>query len=127
VGVNNQYRGLSIDDFKSDLEFLLKKAIHFSGNKPERVIVISIPDWGVTPFAADREVKDIAREIDSFNSAKEALAKAYNITFIDITVAQRADAPDEAFITSDKLHPSGKEYEKWARLVSEKMKSVLKN
>jgi lysophospholipase L1-like esterase len=127
VGVNNQYRGLSIDDFKSDLEFLLKKAIHFSGNKPERVIVISIPDWGMTPFAADREVKDIAREIDSFNSAKEALAKAYNITFIDITVAQRADAPDEAFITSDKLHPSGKEYEKWARLVSEKMKSVLKN
>jgi lysophospholipase L1-like esterase len=127
VGVNNQYRGLPIEDYKSDFEFLLKKALHFSGNKPERVTVISIPDWGVTPFAADRDTGKIAREIDAYNTAKRTMSEAYEVTFIDITTAQRADAADEAFIVSDKLHPSGKEYEKWARLVAERIKTILKS
>jgi lysophospholipase L1-like esterase len=126
IGVNNQYRGLLVEDFKTDFEFLLKKALHFAGNKTERVIVVSIPDWGVTPFAAERDIAEIAKGIDEYNTAKKILAQKYKVEFIDITESQRADAKDKSFIASDKLHPSGKEYAKWAALVAEKIKEQIK-
>jgi lysophospholipase L1-like esterase len=125
IGVNNQYRGLSLEDYKADLEFLLKKALHFAANKTERVVVVSIPDWGTTPFAADRDRDKIAKEIDQFNAAKKTLCGKYDVAFIDITADQRADKDDETFIASDKLHPSGKEYSKWAEKVSGKFIEVL--
>jgi lysophospholipase L1-like esterase len=125
IGVNNQYRELSPEDYKTDLEFLLKKALHFTGNKPERVIVVSIPDWGTTPFAKGRDRKKIAREIDDYNTAKRSLAEKYGVHFTDITTAQRADGNESEFITADKLHPSAKEYTKWAALVAGRMIEVL--
>lgn len=125
IGVNNQYRGLPLEDYISDLEFLLKKALHLASNKTERVVVVSIPDWGTTPFAADRDKNKITNEIDQFNSAKKELCEKYGATFIDITAAQRADGDDETFIASDKLHPSGKEYAKWAEKVAEQFATIL--
>ncbi|HEX6915853.1 MAG TPA: SGNH/GDSL hydrolase family protein [Chitinophagaceae bacterium] len=119
IGVNNQYRGLPLDDFKSDFEFLLKKAIRFTAGNAKRVLVISIPDWGTTPFALGREIKKIASEIDCFNQAKKEISDRYNVRFIDITSKQRADGSDIAFVTTDKLHPSAKEYAKWAEGVAE--------
>lgn len=126
IGVNNQYRGLSLDDYKSDFEFLLKKAIHFAANKTERVVVISIPDWGTTPFAEDRDRNKIASEIDLFNGAKKKLTEQYGVEYIDITTSQRLDGNDAEFIAADKLHPSVKEYAKWAHKVAEKFESVLR-
>jgi lysophospholipase L1-like esterase len=126
IGVNNQYRGLSIHDYKSDFEFLLKKALHFSNNKTERVIIISIPDWGTTPFAEGRDRIKIASEIDLFNEAKRSITEKYEVDYIDITTSQRADGTDNEFIAADKLHPSAKEYAKWAYKVAEKFESVLR-
>ncbi len=126
IGVNNQYRGLALDDYLSDLDFLLKKALHFSGNKTERVIVISIPDWGTTPFAKDRDRKKIATEIDAYNAAKKQLSEKYGVHFIDITTDQRLTGDNSEFIAQDKLHPSGKEYAKWAAKVAERIMEVLK-
>lgn len=114
IGVNNQFRGLSIDDFKNDFEFLLKKAIHLSGEKTERVIVLSIPDWGVTPFAANSDKNKIAEEIDAYNSICKNTAAEYQCHFINITASQRADGSKDDYLSPDKLHPSGKEYAKWA-------------
>jgi lysophospholipase L1-like esterase len=125
IGVNNQYRGLSLEDYKSDLEFLLKKALHFAVNKAERVVVVSIPDWGTTPFAEGRDRDKIAKEIDQFNAAKKALCEKYSVAFIDITADQRTDKDDKTFVASDKLHPSGKEYAKWAEKVSGKFIEAL--
>jgi len=126
IGVNNQYRGLAIEDYLSDFEFLLKKALHFTGNKTERVIIISIPDWGTTPFAADRDSKKIAIEIDAYNAAKKQLCEQYGVYFIDITADQRSTGNDPEYISADKLHPSEKEYAKWASKVGERMMEVLK-
>lgn len=125
IGVNNQYRELLPEDYKTDLEFLLKKALHFTGNNPERVIVISIPDWGTTPFAKGRNRKKIAAEIDDYNTAKRSLAEKYGVHFTDITASQRADGNEADFIAADKLHPSAKEYIKWARQVADRMIEVL--
>jgi lysophospholipase L1-like esterase len=126
IGVNNQYRGLSLDDYRSDFEFLLKKAIHFANNKTERVLVISIPDWGATPFAEGKNRNKIASEIDKFNDAKRKLSAQYGVEYIDITTSQRGESDDLEFIAADKLHPSAKEYAKWAQQVAEKFSSVLK-
>jgi lysophospholipase L1-like esterase len=127
IGVNNQYRGLPLADYRSDLEFLMKKALHFSAGKPERVIVVSIPDWGTSPFAANRDRQQIAKEIDEYNAAEKTMAEEQGFYFIDITADQRSAGDDAAFVASDKLHPSGKEYSKWAVKVAERMMEVLKS
>ena len=125
IGVNNQYRELSIDDFKNDFDFLLKKAIHLADEKSERVIVLSIPDWGVSPFSDGRNKEQISDEIDAFNLICESAAINHQCHFINITDTQRADGTKDEFLVVDKLHPSGKEYAKWANEVSEKIKSII--
>ena len=119
IGVNNQYRGRSLDEYKLQFENLLKQAIDFADKKNNHVFVLSIPDWGVTPFANGRNRKTIAKEIDDYNEAAENICKQYGVVFIDITDSQRIDGHQPEFLAEDLLHPSGKEYAKWAeKLVS---------
>lgn len=121
IGVNNQYRGRTAAEFKIEFEQLLQKAIQFAGNKPYRVFVLSIPDWGVTPFAdalrpdgQGRDKNQIAEEIDAYNYIGETSSKEFRANFINITASQRIDGNKTAFLAPDGLHPSGKEYKKWA-------------
>jgi len=98
IGVNNQYRGLSIESFQEDAEFLLRKAIHLAGNLSHRVAVLSIPDWGVTPFAKDKDRDAIAEQIDAFNAVLQALCDKYKVTFLDNSTASRAAANDGSLL-----------------------------
>ena len=113
IGVNNQYRGGDIEKFKAEFENLLNQAVIFSGNNKEHVIVISIPDWGVMPYAADRNQEEIAFEIDNFNQAIYEICVNYNIRFVDITPLSRQVSKHPEWIASDGLHPSGIQYSKW--------------
>jgi lysophospholipase L1-like esterase len=117
IGVNNQYRGRSVNEFEIEFIQLLQKAIAFADGKTKNVFVLSIPDWGVTPFAVDRNIKQIAVEIDAYNLVCQKIALQHNCNFIDITTSQRADANNDEMLASDGLHPSGKEYKKWAEKV----------
>ena len=119
IGVNNQYRGRSADDFATEFEGLLQRAIQFAGNKPANVFVLSIPDWGATPFAVESDSKKIAAEIDAFNEVCRSVSEKHKTHFIDITFSQREDGGKEEFLANDKLHPSGKEYAKWAAQLSD--------
>jgi len=114
IGVNNQYRGRSAAEFKIEFEHLLQKAIQFAGNKPYRVFVLGIPDWGITPFAEGRDRKQVAEEIDAYNYICETSAKEFHTHFINITNSQREDGNKTEFLAADGLHPSGKEYNKWS-------------
>lgn len=125
VGVNNQYRGRSVDEYKKEFESLLKQAIQFAGNDTSHVVIISIPDWGVTPFAGGRDRAQIAKEIDEYNSANKEIARQYDIYYIDITGWTRKAASDNSLLASDGLHPSGKEYKRWAESIAEFIKSKL--
>jgi lysophospholipase L1-like esterase len=118
IGVNNQYRGRDVENYKEEFAHLLQQAIVFAGGISNHVFVISIPDWGKTPFAVERDIQKIAQEIDDYNNACKEIALAHHCHFIDITTAQRADSHLEEFIAEDKLHPSGKEYAKWAALLA---------
>jgi lysophospholipase L1-like esterase len=125
IGVNNQYRGRSAPEFKIEFEQLLQKAVQFSGNRPYRVVVLSIPDWGVTPFAARRNGKQVGEEIDQYNEICKNSAAAFKTNFINITASQRADGSKTAFLAPDGLHPSGKEYNKWAVALADTILKVL--
>jgi hypothetical protein len=118
IGVNNQYRGRSLEEFGKQFEALLNKAVSFAGGKKEHVFVVSIPDWGATPFAASRDRKKIEEEINTFNALKKKLTMERGIQFIEITEGSRAAIHDESLVAKDKLHPSGKEYAKWAEKLS---------
>lgn len=126
IGVNNQYRGLAVEEFQTDFEFLLRKAIHLSGVKPDHVIVLSIPDWSVTPFAANNDSKKISEEINRFNSVCESVAKKFNTHFINITEETRKAANDRSLLATDHLHYSGKEHAVWAEKTAAVMKEIIR-
>jgi lysophospholipase L1-like esterase len=114
IGVNNQYRGRPVKNFEMEFEHLLQRAILFANNKPQYVFVLSIPDWGVTPFAEGRDREKIGAGIDAYNAVCKMTAEKFKTHFIDITTAQRIDGGKGEFLAVDQLHPSGKEYAKWA-------------
>ena len=125
VGVNNQYRGRSVTEFKVEFTQLLQKAIVLAGGKSQNVFVLSIPDWGVTPFAEAplpheqvRDRQQIALEINAFNEVCKNESTNFVCTYIDVTAAQREDGNKPEFLAGDGLHPSAKEYAKWAGQLS---------
>jgi len=125
IGVNNQYRGRSATEFKIEFEHLLQKSIQFSGNRPYRVVVLSIPDWGVTPFAEGSDRKKVAEEIDVYNDICKRSAATFKASFINITTSQREDGNKTEFLAPDGLHPSGKEYKKWAAELADAILKAL--
>jgi len=126
IGVNNQYRGRTVEEYRSQFESLLKQAIQFAHGKAEHVIVLSIPDWSVTPFAKDGDAHQISIEIDNYNSANKAIAESYKVGYLDITPATREALHDRSLIASDGLHPSAKEYTEWSERLSFLVKSLIK-
>lgn len=123
IGVNNQYRGRSVEEFAVEFKKLLKDAIAYAGNEPSQVRVISIPDWGVTPYAAERDRDQIAREIDRYNEEKLTICKQHGVIFIYITDLTREAADRPEWITTDGLHPSGADYRRWALRVLNTLKT----
>ena len=126
IGVNNQYRGRSEKEYAQQFEELLQQAIGYAGDKTNLVIVLSIPDWGVTPFAKDRNRTEIAKEIDAFNAINEKIAKKYKVHYINITAFTREASTDKTLVAEDGLHPSAKDYARWAKLVAELMLKIIK-
>lgn len=126
VGVNNQYRGLDVADFGEDFRFLLRKVIHLSGDKPDHVIVLSIPDWGITPFAKEKDARKIATEIDAFNKVCESAAKESGTQFINITEDTRKAKEDISLLAPDGLHYSEKAHAVWAEKVSNVIQQLIR-
>ena len=125
IGVNNQYRNLNATDFATDFEILLKKALHLVGNNAKKIIIISIPDWGVTPFATERNEQQITNEINTFNGICELAAQKHQTHFINITESTRLAKNDHNLLTTDLLHYSQKEYANWAKKVFEVIKKEI--
>jgi lysophospholipase L1-like esterase len=117
IGVNNQYRGRSATDYRAQFGDLLERAIAFAGGNPGRVIVLSIPDWSVTPFAEGRDRARIATEIDAFNAINRAEAKRAGTRYVDVTPISRRAAGEPGLVAHDGLHPSSAMYDEWARAV----------
>jgi len=126
IGVNNQYRGQPIETYREEFRQLLQTAIRNGKNDARRVIVLSIPDWGVTPFAEGQDRAKIAAEIDAFNTVARDETNKVGVTFLDITGMSRKALNDPTYVAEDKLHFSGKMYQEWAKLVFPVAESILK-
>ncbi|RYD59063.1 MAG: SGNH/GDSL hydrolase family protein [Sphingobacteriales bacterium] len=126
IGVNNQYHGRDLDNYKEEFTQLLDQAIVFANGHARHVFVVSIPDWGVTPFNKDRDKAQVAKEIDDYNSANKEIAEAHKCHYVDITDSTRTNGTTDAFLAEDKLHPSGKEYAVWAERLAPVIAKALK-
>lgn len=115
IGVNNQYRGRSVADYRGEFHDLLRRAIALAGGRAGHVLVLSIPDWGVTPFAIaqGRDRARISTELDAYNAAAADLCARHGAAWVDITAASRAHGNQADMLVDDDLHPAAPMYALW--------------
>jgi len=124
IGVNNQYRGYNIDTYRTEFVQLLNTALNYASGNKKRVFVISIPNWGVTPFAQGRDVTQITKEIGQYNAINKEESEKAGVSYTNITPISQQAIADPSLVAPDGLHPSGKMYMLWTDLLSAE---VLKN
>lgn len=119
IGVNNQFRGGDLSEFGRQFTGLLERAIHLAGNDASRVIVLSIPDWGATPFGhgCGRDLAQVSAQIDAFNAVARAATSARRVAWVDVTPVSRKVTHDPSLAAHDGLHPSGAMYARWVELM----------
>ena len=118
IGVNNQYRGRDAEEYRGEFARLLERAIGFAEGRADRVLVLSIPDWGATRFGAEsgRDLGRVARELDAYNAIAREVCAARGVAFVDIAPVSRARGGEAAMLADDGLHPSAAMYAEWTRL-----------
>ncbi|HEV8409941.1 MAG TPA: SGNH/GDSL hydrolase family protein [Gemmatimonadaceae bacterium] len=124
IGVNNQYRGRDAEKYRAEFKSLLAQSVEFAAGKASRVIVLSIPDWGVTPFAAGRDRAKIGADIDKFNSIAREETLAAGAHWVDVTPVSRE--PHDGWYAGDGLHPTAAQYARWAALALDAATAALK-
>ena len=127
VGVNNQYRGRSAESYRVEFMALLERAIGYAGGRTDRVLVLSIPDWGVTRFgmASGRDRVEIAQELDAYNAAAAEVCARRGVAFVDIAPISRARGAEDAMLAEDGLHPSAAMYTEWTALALPAVRGLL--
>lgn len=116
IGVNNQYQGKTDESYASEFEELLKMSISFAGGDKTKVIVLSIPDYGYTPFGKEKQ-ELVSKAIEEFNNTNRAITKKYSVKYFNITDISRKGVEDPQLVADDGLHPSGKQYKLWVELI----------
>lgn len=129
IGVNNQYRGRDVDDYLGEFTRLLQRASALANARADRVLVLSIPDWGVTPFAREsgRDLQRIADELDAYNAAAREVCAAHGVAFVDITGISRDGGDAPAMLAEDGLHPSSLMYARWTQAALPTAAALLSN
>ena len=125
IGVNDQYQRMDTAGYALRFTQLLEKAIQLARGKKERVFVLSIPDYSVTPFVPAADKQRVSSEIEAFNAINFRITTAYGVSYTNITPSSREGAANPAFIASDGLHPSALEYKKWAELLAPKIRAAV--
>jgi lysophospholipase L1-like esterase len=126
IGVNNQYRGQTAISYKEQFEELLKKALALANNKKDRLVVISIPDYSISPFATELDKEKIAGEIDVFNTINRAISVQYKVRYLDITPDSRESKSNPSLFAQDGLHPAAEAYTVWAEKLAELIVAEIK-
>lgn len=128
IGVNNQYQGASFEKYKTEFEELLQTAIRRAGDRKERVVVLSIPDWAYTTYGQNfsNNPAEISQEIDQYNAANKAISETYGVRYIDVTGISRQGIASPDLVANDGLHPSALQYTRWVKVMMPVVREVLK-
>ena len=121
IGVNNQYRGMEFESFKKDFILLLEKSLLLVRNDSTKAIVLSIPDWSITPFARSKDKERIIKELKAYNSFIKLETEKRGMTYIEITKSSRNAGVNPSLLASDSLHPSKKMYKIWVKKIGKKV------
>lgn len=113
IGVNDQYDGLDFQKYPQRFKYLLNRAIQLADNRPDHVLVVSIPDYSVTPFGQSKNPEKISLELGEYNATNKLIADSLGVHYVDITPGSQKAADDKTLIADDGLHPSGKMYSQW--------------
>lgn len=127
IGVNDQYRGYDMEKYPGNFLNLLEQAISFAGGNTEHVVVVSIPDYGVTPFGQEKNPAKIAREIDQYNHISQSISDSLGVSYVNITPISKEASDEPSLLATDKLHPSGSMYSLWVEKIAPVVLSQLKN
>ena len=114
IGVNNEFQGRSIGEYENDFKLLCKKSIELAGNKKKRVIVLSIPDYGFTPYGKPNQ-KRISERIDLFNASNKRIADSLGLKYVNVTEISRRGLNEPDLVAEDGLHPGVKMYALWVK------------
>lgn len=125
VGVNNQYRGRSVEEFSQQFFEILSDAIALVSFNRSNLYVLSIPDWGITDFARDRDRAEITRQITLYNNVIQESTHQEGAEFIDITSEYTDTLYDRSLLAEDGLHPSPIEYARWANMLFDRISRKL--
>lgn len=127
IGVNNQYRGRGLGNYRDEFQRLLERAIKLAGNHSQHVVVVSIPDWGVTRFGEEsgRDTQQIARELDGYNAANKQISTQLGVRYVDVTAISRKVGATADMLTSDGLHPSAAQYKLWVDAILPQAQAVV--
>ena len=127
IGVNNQYRGRELANYRAEFAALLQRAIELAGGKPQHVVVVSIPDWGVTRFgrASGRDLAQVARELDAYNTANVEIATTLHVRYADVTAISRERGDAAGMLVEDGLHPSAAMYARWLAAIEPAARAAL--
>jgi len=125
IGVNNQYQGLPIEDFEKDFRSLLDTAVKYSGEVKEHIFVVSIPNYGYTPFGAEKK-EEITRDLTEFNARSKSICEEYGIDYYNVTDISLEAETNAAFRAKDDLHPSEAQYAVWVSSFLDKVIEKLK-
>ena len=126
IGVNNQYQGLSLSKYSNEFTSLLEKSMQNAGNDKNKVVVISIPDYSVVPFANYYDTAQIRTQLEAFNKVNKDITAQYGIKYVDVFALSQEAKYNKSLVANDSLHFSGKEYAKWTHLLVQEAKEILK-
>ncbi len=122
IGVNNQYRGMSLLQYSIEFEMLLYQALALNRNQPKKILVLSIPDYSVTPFARKKNPPRIFDEINAYNAVNETIARREGVHYVNITDISRQASHNSLLLTQDELHPSVHMYRLWVDRVESSLR-----
>lgn len=126
IGVNNQFRGFETEIYEEEFKLLLDLAIGYANGDPNRVFVVSIPDYGVTRFGSKFDTEKISVELDYYNKVNKTISEQAGVTYFNITGISRLAVSDPELVAEDELHPSGKMYRQWVDMMLPGVKAMLK-
>jgi lysophospholipase L1-like esterase len=126
IGVNNYYQGRSLEEYKVQFKELLLMSVDFAGGNKNKVFVVSIPDYGYTPFGQSNQAV-ISAGVDQFNAANKHITDSIGVAYFDITPISRNGLSDPALVANDGLHPSGKMYQQWVDLMYKDVLQMINN
>ena len=127
IGVNDWVQGVDETAFRNRLSYLLDSMLAVLPNK-KRLLVVTIPDFGVTPtgpkYARGRNIHE---GITQFNKIVTDEAHKRGLQVVDIFPLSKNMGHDKSLVAKDGLHPSAKAYAEWEKIIFPAALELLKD